>query len=396
MPQDAIIIGGGMLGLSCALALHRRGLKVTVVEKDVCGGGATGKSSGFITPDSELSLSLMLDHYGIDQARKLWGFVCAGVQRIQQTIDDLALPCDFQAADSVFIANTPGGFKDVLHEHEARRKLGFTSTLYPASSVQEIVGSSNFHGAVRYGQTFSIHAKTYVSELKKVLEAAGVKVLEHTQARRAGKGSVEVPGETLRAEHVVVCTDRWLPKLKLAPAEVYSAQTFLGLTRPLTAAEIDTIFPDGPCLVWDTELVYHYFRLTADHRLMVGGGNLAYTYIPFEVQGKTVRRQLEAYIQEKFPALNLTLERFWPGLLGVTKDFLPMTGSEDGVWFAAGAAGLPWAAQLGEYLADKVTSNRSDFDIDFSPDRPFAVGRSLQKVLTKPVAFAISQGLMKL
>jgi gamma-glutamylputrescine oxidase len=396
MASDVLIVGGGMMGLSCALALHRRGLKVTLLEKDVCGGGATGKSSGFITPDSELSLSIMLDRYGIGQARKLWGFVCAGVHRIEDTINHLALPCDYQPADSVFVAHAPGAFKAILREHEARRKLEFASKLYPASDMRQVIGSDAFFGAVRYGNTFSIDAQKYILELKKILEAAGVKILEHTPVRRVAEGWVEISGETLRAERVIVCTDRWLPKLQLAPAEIYSAQTFLGLTRPLTAAEIETIFPDGPCLVWDTDLVYSYFRLTADHRLLVGGGSLAYTYIPFAQRAKVVEGKLEKYLASKFPSLDLQIERFWPGLLGVSKDFLPVLGVADGVHFAAGAAGLPWAAELGAYLADKITGNRSDFDIDFSPDRAFPVGRTLQKILTKPVAFAISQGLTKL
>src|SRR5690349_948116 len=53
---DAVVVGGGMMGLMCARTLVDRGRRVCVVEAETCGGGASGRSSGFITPDSELEL----------------------------------------------------------------------------------------------------------------------------------------------------------------------------------------------------------------------------------------------------------------------------------------------------------------------------------------------------
>jgi len=45
------IVGGGMAGLSCAQKLHEAGCPVVLIERDFCGAGASGKTSGFITPD---------------------------------------------------------------------------------------------------------------------------------------------------------------------------------------------------------------------------------------------------------------------------------------------------------------------------------------------------------
>jgi ribulose 1,5-bisphosphate synthetase/thiazole synthase len=54
---DVAIIGGGMAGLSAAQAFNKKGKKVVVLEQYYCGSGATGKSSGFVTPNAELSLT---------------------------------------------------------------------------------------------------------------------------------------------------------------------------------------------------------------------------------------------------------------------------------------------------------------------------------------------------
>ena len=62
--SEVVVVGGGIAGLTCAQTLADRGVDVTVVEQAFCGGGASGRSSGFITPDSELDLSDLVANYG--------------------------------------------------------------------------------------------------------------------------------------------------------------------------------------------------------------------------------------------------------------------------------------------------------------------------------------------
>jgi hypothetical protein len=66
------------------------------------------------------------------------------------------------------------------------------------------------------------------------------------------------------------------------------------------------------------------------------------------------------------------------------------------VHFGAGAAGLPWAAALGRYLAEKVLDGRNDFDAQLTVNRRFPIGPKLQAVLGTPLAFAISHGILKI
>lgn len=61
---DVLIIGGGAAGLAAALRFIGIGKKVVLLERNICGGSSTGKSAGFLTPDSELELSQLLRRYG--------------------------------------------------------------------------------------------------------------------------------------------------------------------------------------------------------------------------------------------------------------------------------------------------------------------------------------------
>jgi len=69
---EVVVVGGGVAGLACAQALNEQGRKVVLLEKESCGSGASGRSSGFITPDSEMELSDLVRNRGAERAKRLW------------------------------------------------------------------------------------------------------------------------------------------------------------------------------------------------------------------------------------------------------------------------------------------------------------------------------------
>src|SRR3990167_10330138 len=71
---DVAIIGAGVAGLSAAQAFVHRGKKVAVFEQHFCGSGSTGKSTGFITPNAELSLSDFKYQQDNKAAQNIWNF----------------------------------------------------------------------------------------------------------------------------------------------------------------------------------------------------------------------------------------------------------------------------------------------------------------------------------
>src|SRR5688500_13244563 len=93
MHTEIAIIGGGMAGLSAAQAFADRGKKVAVFEQYFCGAGASGKSSGFITPNEELSLSDFSYQNNNEQAQKIWNFINGGIANIRNNIQTYNFDC---------------------------------------------------------------------------------------------------------------------------------------------------------------------------------------------------------------------------------------------------------------------------------------------------------------
>lgn len=396
---EVVVIGGGMTGLTCAQALRRAGKEVVLVEGEFCGAGASGKSSGFITPDSELGLRNLVSNYGFEQGKKLWEFAKSGLEMIRQNIIEHNLDCDYQRQDSLFIANSLSKSHIIEEEHKTHQSLGYQSHFYTRSALQTIIGSTQYWGAVRYTNTFAINAFAYCQALKQILIKQGVKVFEKTPVKNIIGRQLSTTRGSIKANQVVVCTDRWLPSLRLAKDAIYHAQTFLSISSPLSVEQTKKIFTEQPLMVWDTDLIYQYFRLTPDRRLLIGAADLMFTYYPAEYhRPRRVVKKIYRYWKEKFPNLPLQLEYLWPGLIGISKDFAPIAGQvkkHPSLYFAGAGAGLPWSAALGQYLSDKITHGRDELDNIFSPERHFVVNAAVQRLITKPVAFAVSHGVSK-
>jgi hypothetical protein len=147
-------------------------------------------------------------------------------------------------------------------------------------------------------------------------------------------------------------------------------------------------------LVWDTDLTYQYFRPTRDGRLLVGGSSLLNTFRRHETRSDGPAEHLQSYLRDKFPALGrVAFTHRWPGLIGVTKDLLPLAGPSSDVpgrYEAMCSAGLPWSVLAGQVAARCAVEGATEFDRFLAPHRAFTLVDPLQPILGKPIAFALS------
>ena len=394
---DVVIVGGGMAGLSAAGHFKQHGANVVLIEKDFIGSGATGKSSGFITPDSELSLDDIAKTSGFDEAKKIWDFINSGVDFIRSNIQNHSLQCDYQDQDTLILATQEKNMKDTIEaEFQTRKKLQLDSTLYSKETVVSAVASSAYYGGISYDGTFNINAFAYCQEIKKVLQDSGIHIYENTPAIKIDHNKVKTPHATISAKHIIMCTDYHtpdlLPEMKYA---IYHVQTFILISKPLTDEQMKSIFPNKRFMAWDTDMIYHYFRATSDNRILVGGASLYYTFAAQPVHNSEYMiKDLSSYFYKKFPhASFVEFEAIWPGIIGISKDIFPIAGFDrtiPSVYYATACAGLPFAAALGDYASQAVLKNRTDLDRYFSPYRKFALGKTVQKILGTKLTFALN------
>jgi gamma-glutamylputrescine oxidase len=272
---DVVVVGGGMAGLSAAQSFHEKGKSVVLLEQYYCGGGASGKSSGFITPNSELGLHNLVRELGPMAAKKLWEFVKSGVSHIEDNIKKFNMVCDDEILDTCIVANSKKKFKEIEIEHEAFKKFAYDSHLYQQAGVRGIIGSDTYFGAQVYDSTFGIDAYLYCQGMKDILQKQGVQIYEETPVINVGQSGVETTHAQVRADHIVICVDRFLPQFETSLGKKVShVPTFIMVSEPLTDHDIKKIFPQKNMLVWDTDMIYQYFRIIQNQRFLIGGSEI--------------------------------------------------------------------------------------------------------------------------
>lgn len=159
-----------------------KGLKVVIIEKNICGGNTTGKSAWFLTPDSELELSQLIRRFGNKVADYLWRVATKGVELIVSNVRNHNIDCDLQKQDSLFLGNGHGGLNEVMQETEARKSLGYPQTFYSADHIKNVIGTDHYSGGVLFPDTYGINALQYSQGMKKILLDNGVEIYESTEA----------------------------------------------------------------------------------------------------------------------------------------------------------------------------------------------------------------------
>lgn len=403
LEADVLVVGAGAAGLAAALRLMKTGLKVVVLERNICGGSSTGKSAGFLTPDSELELAQLLRRFGPEGARDLWEAAMRGIEIMVSTVQGFGIDCDLVEQDSLFLGNGRSGWQAVQEEVEAREEMDYSVTLYPAAKVPSVLGSQAYSGAVRYPGTYGINPLRYAQGVKEILLDHGVQVFEASEVTEMDGHTARTHLGSVTAQEIVFCSDKLHPKVTRYARNIYHAQTFLAVSEPLEDRDVTTLFPDRPLQCWDSELVYTYFRLTGDCRMLVGGGSKLTTFSRHDVTTPRIIRRVIRDLKEKLPCLeHVEFIQYWPGRIDTTRDLLPtLLKDEHCPWihYVLGCVGLPWATFSGDFAARHVLDDASCDDHRyyryFSIERGFLLPLWLTRIVGKQLVFSLNNAWSK-
>ena len=402
---DVLIVGGGFSGVSAAAEFLRKGLSVVLIEKNIIGGSSSGRSAGFLTPDSELELHQLVRRYGTQAAAEIWEAPCRGIDRLVETIKKNDIECGLIKQDSLFLGLGSGGREAVAEELECRQDVGFSDQkTYDEAQLKQVLGAQGYTAGIRYGGTYGVNPLACLQGIKDLLIENGMQVFESTAMERLEDHTAYTHAGSVTADNIIVAVDKLSPSISPLADEVFHAQTFLSVTEPLTDKEVRILFPSGEQMqCWDSQLVYTYFRLTADNRLLLGGGSAITTFLKDAFNNPRIIRKVIKDFRSHFPELaDLSFMQFWPGQIDVTRDLLPVIARPPGhehVRFILGCVGIPWATFCGSFAARNVLGE-ADEDYEkyfnyFSNERHFALPSSLGNVVGKPILFSMANSWAK-
>ncbi len=370
---DVAIVGAGFTGLWTAIELKTRrpALAVVVLEAAVVGYGASGRNGGFLDCSLTHGLANGLRHFPdeIDELQRL------GRENLAAMVAFLAahdVRCDYEPVGTLAVATEP---YQVAEQHAAAEALaahGEAVRLLDAAAVRAELDSPLFLGALHRPESGGLlNPARLVRGLARVAQELGVELYASSPVTglRAAFGGVHVdvggtPAGQVRAAQVVLATNAysgplWRPT-RPAFVPVYD---YVLVSAPLTAAQRQAIGWANRQGVADSGNRFHYFRLTADDRILWGGFDAVHHYgsrvgPAFDHRLQTFAR-LQRHFVATFPQLReLAFPYRWGGPIATTTRFTATFGRGMGgrLHYALGYTGLGVGATrfAARVLADQL------------------------------------------
>ncbi len=348
---DVAIIGGGYVGLWAALRIKQLepGCDVVVLERDICGGGASGRNGGFALTWWPKFPS-MAKAFGESEALRLTKASQSAIGEIGGFCTDNHIDAAFTQAGWLWTATSSVQMNAWESVVSASEKLGLEvfQRLTPVE-VGRRSGSPVHRAGVLERQAATVQPAALVRGMREVALRRGVRIYEGTQVTGFTRGRPVVvttrQGE-LTADRAVIAMNAWavgLPELSRSIAVISSD---IIATDPIPDRLAQIGWTGGECIT-DSQMMVCYYRTTYDGRIAFGKGGWGIVYgdhIGPDLDRNADRAHLvEGDFRRYYPSLvDVKITHDWCGPIDRTMDGLPLIGrlgGRENIFYGIGWSG---------------------------------------------------------
>lgn len=378
---DVCVIGAGYTGLSTALFLLENGFRVTVLEAAKVGFGASGRNGGQIVNSYSRDIDVIEKQVGARQAQLLGEMAFEGGRIIRERVAKYNIQCDLKDG-GVFAAITPKQLGHLEAQKKLWERYGHTQLeLMDERRIREVVGTDRYIGGMLDMSGGHIHPLNLALGEAAAVASLGGAIYEQSPATRIDRGPqpvVHTPNGQVKAKFVVVAGNAYLGGLmpELA-AKSMPCGTQVLTTEPLSDELAHSLLPQDYC-VEDCNYLLDYYRLSADKRLIYGGGVVYGARDPADIEAVIRPKLLKTFPQLKDVKIDYT----WTGNFLLTLSRLPQVGRiGDNIYYSQGCSGhgVTYTHLAGKVLAEALRGQAERFDAFAGlPHYPFPGGQLLR------------------
>ena len=375
---DVVIVGAGYCGLSTALHLAERGVRVVVLEAREVGFGGSGRNGGQVIPGFKHDPSEIIAMFGAEKGQRLVDFAGSTADAVFDLIDKHRMDVPHVRRGWIQGAHTTDALK--LAERRTRdwRAQGVATQLLDRAETARLLGTDKYFGGWVDPRGGGVQPLSYARGLARAAIAAGVVI--HTAspvtqlAQAGGKWHVTTKqGAKVVAERVVLATngytdDLW-PQLRKS---IINANSFQVATEPLAESVRRSILPEGH-VTSDARNLLLYYRIDHTGRLIMGGRGSFREPDPSQPGNWS---HLENVVGKLFPqAAGVPIAYRWCGHVAITRDYMPhLHEPAPGLLIDIGCQGRGVGLQtrMGQALAEYIaTGNQQALPVAPSSIKPF-------------------------
>lgn len=374
MAKEVLVIGGGVIGLSIARELHKKGVgHITVVEKGICGHESSWAAGGMLGPQAETDergpfFEMML------ASRDVYPDLAAAL------LDETGIDIELDRTGTLYFAFTDDEVRHIRARYEWQRAAGLPVELLSAEDARraEPFASTDVREALYFPGDWQVENRKLLSALRRYAELNGIEIIENRNAEtliveNGRVTGVETAVSLIHADATVLATGAWTSLIKLGLADLpikvepvrgqmISFQTAKRLFRHVVYSRRGYLVPraDGRILAGSTTEFVGFENLTTD-------------------QAASAIRKMATEIAPSIGGL--ATNDHWSGLRPYASDGLPILGSPAGIEGLTIATahyrnGILLAPLTARIVADKLADGRDHAAFTtFGPDRfRFAAG----------------------
>jgi glycine/D-amino acid oxidase-like deaminating enzyme len=351
---ELAVVGGGYSGLWTALIAKERdpGREVVLVEANRIGWAASGRNGGF----AEASLTHGLPN-GIErfepELRTLVRLGEENLDAMQATIEKYGIDCEWERTGQLSVATAEWQARDLAEYAEIAGGYGEHVEYLDTAAVRAQVDSPTYRAGLwdREGCAM-VHPAKLAWGLRDACLSLGVRIYERTRVSglektAAGMTLLTVDGHRIEAERVALATNVFPSLLKRVRPYLAPVYDYALMTQPLTAEQMAAVGWANRQGIGDSANHFHYYRLTADNRILWGGYDAVYHFgnriAPELDQRPKTFEKLARHFYEAFPQLSeVQFTHKWGGVIDTCTRFCAFfdTAYDGRVAYAAGFTGL--------------------------------------------------------
>ncbi|SDJ10029.1 Glycine/D-amino acid oxidase [Frankineae bacterium MT45] len=341
---DLLVVGGGFTGLWTALLAKERDpdADVVLVEGARIGWAASGRNGGFCAASLTHGEANGRDRFGAEY-ETLHRLGLQNLDEIEAALTRYGIDCGWERTGELDVATQPYQVEDL--------RAADGEFLDTESVRRELASPTYLAGSWNRRSTAILDPARLAWGLARACESLGVRIYEESRAtalkRDGDEVAVAVNGRTVTARRVALGTNVFPNLLRRVRSYVVPVYDYVLATEPLTATQLDAIGWRNRQGVGDSANQFHYYRLTAESRILWGGYDAVY-YFGSSVRTRYDQRDatfelLARHFVETFPQLaEVRFEYRWGGAIDTCTRFCAFYGTAlDGrVSYALGYTGL--------------------------------------------------------
>ena len=334
---DLAIVGGGLSGLWAAILAKEREpeREVALVEGTEVAHGASGRNGGFFMCSLTHGLANGMARFP-DEVPALERMGRENFDDAVATIGRLGIECDLELNGDIDVALEPHQEAELAEEAEQLRELGHDVVMLDREQMRAEVSSPTYLSGMwqRTGSAIVDPARLCWG-LRQAAIDAGVNVYERTPVRgvrKAGAGvELETAGGPLAARKVLLATSAFPALVRSVRRRIIPIYDYVLVTEPLNAEQLRAIGWERRQGVGDCANQFHYYRLTADKRILWGGYDAIYHYgnamAPQLERREATFARLSQHLHHTFPQLEgIRFSHRWAGAIDTCSRFFAFHG----------------------------------------------------------------------